>query len=873
MTSPHRSTEQHPALPAQAPHALQDVIDGIAREIGLDSEEVEARKAYLELGESDVAALRDVHELLESHRDAFSDRFYAHLLAFPQLRTLLGPGAETRLRHVQATYFSSLTAGDYGQDYIRERLRVGVTHQRIGLDPKWYLGAYRKYLSELHGILWRRLHDQPERFQAACDAVLKIVCFDMGLALDTYAHADQRASLQNQNYLEQVIDGMPAGLVVVDAELRACSMNRMMADLLGAPDEALAEERLPLITLIPSPELAAHAAETLRSGAPHDNVLVTLDGRADGLRYVDFNIRRARKDGVHILLLIGQDITFRRKARLRLQESEEFFRLTFNQAAVGIVLLGADGRVLRTNSKMSQILGYSEVELLARFYQQFMCGEDLAEEQALIGGLRAGEITEYQREKRLLRRDGSRVWVSVTVSSMRDANGKQRFICVVKDIQRQKQAEEALLRMANHDALTGLPNRVLMQDRLSQAIMQAHRTRRQVAVMFIDLDRFKHVNDSLGHDAGDQLIVEIGRRLSNSLRESDTVARQGGDEFVVVLPDLPGEDDAAKVARKLLDNLFQPLTLRGQEVFPSGSIGIAMYPRDGEDSTTLLKCADSAMYGSKGQGGNHYSFYTAEMGAQAYEHLRMEGALQRALQREEFLLHYQPVVDIGSGVVTGVEALLRWQPLDREMVAPSEFIPLAEETGLIVPIGDWVLATAMRQQVAWVDAGLPPVRISVNLSARQFLGQDVAQRVGVLLKETGCDPGFLTLEITESVLMENPLAATETMGRLAAMGVQLAIDDFGTGYSSLASLKRFPIHSLKIDRSFVMDLTQDADDAAIVNAVIALAHSMKLNVIAEGVETQEQLAFLQRHGCDQMQGYCFSKPVAPQGIEAMLRRA
>jgi len=864
-------TSQHPThIPVSS--AFHDRIDDIAREIGLDTEEVEARKAYLELGEDDVAALRDVHALLEVHRHAFSDRFYAHLLAFPQLRTLLGPGADKRLREVQATYFSSLTAGDYGQDYIRERLRVGVTHQRIGLDPKWYIGAYRKYLSELHDLLWQRLHGQPERFSAAFNALLKIVCFDIGLALDTYAHAGQRSSLQNQNYLEQVIDGMPAGLVVVDSELRACSMNRMMADLLGVPDDALLERRIPLDELIPCTELVNRAFETLASGAAQDNVMVTLDGGADGVRYVDFNIRRTRQDGAPILLLIGQDITFRRKARMRLQESEEFFRLTFNQAAVGIVLLGGDGRVLRTNSKMTQILGYSEIELLARFYQQFMYEEDLAGEMALIGGLRAGEITEYQREKRLLRRDGTPVWVSVTVSSMRDANGNQRFICVVKDIQRQKQAEEALLRLANHDALTGLPNRILMQDRLSQAIMHAHRTRRQVAVMFIDLDRFKHVNDSLGHDAGDQLIVEIARRLSGSLRESDTVSRQGGDEFVVVLPDLAGEEDAAKVARKLLDNLFQPLVLRGQEVFPSGSIGIAMYPRHGEDSTTLLKCADSAMYGSKGQGGNHYSFYTAEMGAQAYEHLRMEGALQRALQREEFLLHYQPVVDIGTGIVTGVEALLRWQPLDRPMVSPADFIPLAEETGLIVPIGDWVLATAMKQQVAWVEAGLPSLRVSVNLSARQFLGQDVAQRVGALLLETGCDPACLTLEITESVLMENPAAATETMGRLAEMGVQLAIDDFGTGYSSLASLKRFPIHSLKIDRSFVMDLTQDADDAAIVNAVIALAHSMKLNVIAEGVETREQLAFLQQHGCDQMQGFCFSKPVAPQGIESLLAK-
>ncbi|WP_020654782.1 putative bifunctional diguanylate cyclase/phosphodiesterase [Massilia niastensis] len=676
-----------------------------------------------------------------------------------------------------------------------------------------------------------------------------------------------------QAFLEQVIDGMPAGLVVVDADCRVRSMNRMMADLLGAPDSAIAAG-LPLAGLIPSPGLGERVAEALRSGAPQDNVLVTLDGRADGVRHVEFNIRRAGPaGGQQLLLLIGQDVTFRRKARLRLQESEEFFRLTFNQVAVGIVLIAADGRLLRVNNKMAQILGYSEVELLQRFFQQLTCEDDLPDELALIKRLKAGEINDYQREKRLLRRDGSPVWVNVSVSMMRDANGNRRFISVVKDISRRKQAEEALVRLASHDALTGLPNRVLLRDRLAQAIVHAHRSSTEVAVMFIDLDRFKHVNDSLGHEAGDQMIIEIARRLAASLRESDTVARQGGDEFVVVLPELNGADDAATVARKLLDNLFQPLVLCGQEVFPAASIGIAMYPHDGADSATLLKSADNAMYRAKGKGGNHYCFYVPDMGAQAYEHLRMEGALQRALQRDEFLLHYQPVVDIGSGAVSGVEALLRWQPHGKPMVPPSDFIPLAEETGLIVPIGEWVLATAMAQQVIWRRQGLPPVRISVNLSARQFLGQDVAQQVAELLARTGCDPTYLTLEITESVLMENPAAATETMARLAAMGVQLAIDDFGTGYSSLASLKRFPIHSLKIDRSFVSDLTRDADDAAIVNAVIALAHSMKLNVIAEGVETSEQLAFLSARGCDQMQGYCFSRPVEPQGIEALLRAA
>jgi diguanylate cyclase (GGDEF)-like protein/PAS domain S-box-containing protein len=850
---------------------LHDEVETIAREIGLDQQEVAARKAFLELGEDDLALMAGIRELVATDGDAFSDRFYEHVLGFDALRALVpDEGTATRLHHSMSAYFASLVGGDYGEAYIRDRLRVGVVHQRVGLEPKWYIGAYRKYLAGLMSILADRLGDDPQRFRAASDALLKVVCFDMGLALDTYFHASQRSVLQNQNYLEQVIDGMPAGLVVVDSELRVRSVNRMMASMLGVPDDAIAAAPR-LDELFGSPELAERAAETLASGAPHDSLVVSLDGHAEGVRYFEFNVRRTRQGGSHLLLLIGQDVTFRRKARLRLQESEEFFRLTFNQAAVGIALLNCDGRFLRVNRTLTQVLGYSEAELLQRSFQQVTCPEDLAEDLELIARVANGEIRDYQREKRYVRKDGVIVWGNVSVSAMRDAGGGLRLIAVVKDVTRRKQAEEALLRMANHDALTGLPNRVLLQDRLAQAIVHAQRAQRQVGVMFIDLDRFKHVNDSLGHDAGDQMIVEIARRLAGSLRESDTVARQGGDEFVVVLADLGCPEDAALVAQKVLDALFRPLLLGGQELFPTASIGLAMYPRDGQDSPTLLKCADSAMYRAKGQGGNAFRFYAADMGAHALEHLRLEGALQRALQRSEFVLHYQPMVDIATGAVTAAEALVRWRPRGGALVMPGEFIPLAEETGLIVPIGEWVLATALAQQVAWRAAGLAPIRISVNLSARQFHGQDVAQQVARLLAATGADPQFLTLEITESVLMENPAAATETMRRLAAMGVRLAIDDFGTGYSSLANLKRFPIQSLKIDRSFVRELTTDADDAAIVNAVIALAHSMKLDVVAEGVETDEQLGFLRAHGCDQMQGFCFSRPVEASALEALLR--
>ncbi|WP_229412955.1 bifunctional diguanylate cyclase/phosphodiesterase [Massilia sp. WG5] len=683
-----------------------------------------------------------------------------------------------------------------------------------------------------------------------------------------------------EDLAQQVIDGMPAGLLVVDAEGRVRSINSTMSAMLGIPDDALAGLP-PLETLIPAAapgERLAAALETARgTGAAQDGVVVPVDGHADGVRWFEFNIRRTRQAGDALLLLIGQDVTFRRQARLRLQESEEFFRLIFSQAAIGIALLSREGRFLRVNRKLSRIVGYTEIDLLQRFFHQITHPDELDEDKAQFARLVAGEERDFRRETRYRCQDGRTVWVALSASSMREAaSGQLRLIVAVEDISRRKEAEEALLRMASHDALTGLPNRMLLQDRLDRAIAQAHRARRKVGVMFIDLDRFKHVNDSLGHEAGDRLIVEIARRLGGALRDSDTVARQGGDEFVVVLPDLGGPDDAALVAAKLLDSLFQPLPLCGQEVFPSGSIGIAMYPDDGGDSASLLKAADSAMYRAKTSGGNHYAFYAADLATKAEQHLRIENGLQRGLLRNEFVLHYQPQVDAASGRIVGVEALLRWQPEGGAMVAPDEFIPLAEETGLIVPIGEWVLEEALRQQArfARLTGGAPP-RMSVNMSARQFREQDLAAKVERLLLDTGCAPSWLTLEITESMLMENTADVAAAMARLSSIGVHLAVDDFGTGYSSLANLKRFPIHCLKIDRSFVSDIAAgtgiDGDDAAIVKAVIALAQSMKLDVIAEGVESAAQLDFLGAHGCRRMQGYYFSRPVTAEKVEALLQ--
>jgi diguanylate cyclase (GGDEF)-like protein len=426
---------------------------------------------------------------------------------------------------------------------------------------------------------------------------------------------------------------------------------------------------------------------------------------------------------------------------------------------------------------------------------------------------------------------------------------------------RRKQAEENILRLAHYDGLTGLPNRSMFNQRLAHALAQARRNETALAVLFIDLDRFKNINDTLGHDAGDHVLKEVAQRLLDCLRESDTAGRLGGDEFVVLIEELSQPLHVAGVSQKILAAVAKPFILDTQEFHITASVGISTYPDDSKDTQSLLKNADIAMYRAKEQGGSNFQFYSAQMNVHTVERMEMESDLRRAVERNELLLHYQPKVDIGSGRITGMEALVRWQQPGKALILPAQFIPLAEETGLIVPIGQWVLETACAQNKAWQEHGLPPLRISVNLSVRQFAHKNLVQDVARVLSETGIDPILLELEITESMVTHNPEQAVKLLVELKAMGIQLSIDDFGTGYSSLSYLKRFPIDSVKIDRSFIQDLPADSNDAAITRAIIAMAHSLKLKVIAEGVETEEQLRFLRDHDCDEMQGYYFSRPL------------
>ena len=434
-----------------------------------------------------------------------------------------------------------------------------------------------------------------------------------------------------------------------------------------------------------------------------------------------------------------------------------------------------------------------------------------------------------------------------------------------------RQAEDRIQFMANHDALTGLPNRALLNDRVSQALLYAQRYDRRATVAFIDLDNFKVINDSLGHNAGDELLKTVARRMVNSVRATDTVVRLGGDEFVVLLLDQPDSVDliAAKI-RRLAAAIAEPIHLGGHDLTVTCSMGIANYPADGADADTLLANADAAMYRAKEIGRDNFQFYKPELNTKVREKFVLQEELRGALARCEFVLLYQPQVDLRSGRVFGVEALMRWKHPTHGIMPPAAFIPTAEETGLIVPMGDWALHEACRQNKAWQDAGLPFMTVSVNVSARQFKEKTLIARVVDALGDSGLQPRYLELELTESLIMQDVEQAVATMRSLQLLGVQLSIDDFGTGYSSLSALKTFPVARLKIDRSFIKDLPSNENDRAVASAVISLGQKLNLRVIAEGVETEDQIAFLRQHDCDEMQGFHFSKPVTAQGIEELI---
>lgn len=558
-----------------------------------------------------------------------------------------------------------------------------------------------------------------------------------------------------------------------------------------------------------------------------------------------------------------QDITQRRESEGAAREAEERYRSIFDNSIEGIYQTSPDGHYLNFNPALVRIYGYESVEALLRGISdiQKQLYVEPGKRDEFIWLMRAyGKVQNF--EAQVYRKNGEVIWISENAREVRDAEGNLIFYeGTVEDITDRKNYEKQIEYQATHDALTGLPNRTLMADRLRQSISFADRYGSKLAVAFVDLDQFKFINDSMGHQAGDQLLIMMAQRLLSCMRESDTVVRLGGDEFVLLLPGIEKLDDISQSMQRVLAAVAEPCDIQGREFVISCSIGIGVYPDDGVDMDTILRHADSAMFKAKQTGRNNFQFYTSELNKLLTDRLDIEFRLRRAIENKEFVLHYQPKVDFSSGRICGAEALIRWQPPGEAMISPLSFIPIAEETGLIEEIGQWVLLNACQMAVNLKQIFGKSIPIAVNVSPRQFRQLDLVKTVESVLADTGLDPGCLELEITEGTLVHDTGVFIKTLHDLKSLGVELAIDDFGTGYSSMAYLKDFPVDRLKIDKAFVGNLETEPTNIAILKAIIALAHSLELRVVAEGVETDYQRAFLHGIGCDELQGYVFSKPL------------
>jgi diguanylate cyclase (GGDEF)-like protein len=575
--------------------------------------------------------------------------------------------------------------------------------------------------------------------------------------------------------------------------------------------------------------------------------------------------------GVVLALLRIFPMRIIEKSRRSLEESEKKYRALYDSMKEGLALLqitnGEDGHpasftVIDVNPACALIVGQERDAIIGNNCSEFLGGAmtDLFPEI-----LRLAETVESLTFEISLPHEIRIFNVSVFFPA------KDLFATLLEDITQRKEDEQQIKKLAFYDNLTGLPNRVLLLDRLNQSLARAIRSKDKVAVLFLDLDRFKIVNDTMGHACGDLLLVQVSQRLSGVLRSSDTLARLGGDEFVIVISCTGEERNVAYVTQQFLEKLTPPYLLDNKEVYSTASIGIAMYPEDALDAETLLRCADLAMYASKEGGRNSYHFYSSEMNRKAHERMELETDLRHALEREEFFLEFQPIIHAEDESITSAEVLVRWLHPERGRTVPATFIQVAEESGLIIPLGNWVLRTACMKVINWRDAGHPEVRLSVNVSGRQFAQRNFTDEVFEILTETGVDPRLIELEMTETCLMENEASTTRTLNKLKEFGFGIAIDDFGAGYSSLGYVKNFPIDRIKIDRSFIKDVCNNKNDQAIVEAIIAMAHKLQCAVTAEGIELPEQAAFLRDNGCDEIQGYHYHKPLSEEVFVALLQ--
>ena len=762
--------------------------------------------------------------------------------------------------------FAALTVLELQVEQDRERVAQELSER----DPSQAAFFHRRHVTKSGNIIFAEVTARPLIFHGKASRMLLINDVSERLRAE---EALRESEERFRATFEQASVGM--ALRGVDPRNpRWLRVNQKLCDILGYSKEELLE--LTSVEITPPEERGTaidHNEQLLRgeiAAYSREKRYVRKDGEIIWANISLTAVRGADGRPNHVISII-QDTTDRRRAEQALRESEEQFRQLANNIPQVFWICDAQQKEMIYVSPAYERVTGQPVDALradARGWLEAVHEED---RERVRSARIAAANGKYDEVFRVVRSDGTIRWVRDRAFPIHDAQGEvYRIAGIAEDITDMRESEERLLYLAHYDNLTSLPNRVLFYDRLKQALSQARRNEWVTAVMFLDLDRFKNVNDTLGHGAGDLLLRQVSERLAACVRSGDTVGRLSGDEFAVVLSNLAGPDDASLVAQKIMATFTKPFNLYGKEVFVSASIGITLFPTDSLDQDILIQNADTAMYRAKELGRNSFRFYTPEMNARALDKLSLESSLRRALERHEFLLYYQPKASLSTGEVVGVEALLRWRHPELGLVSPLEFMPMLEETGLILATGEWVIRTACAQIKAWQQAGIPAMPVAVNLSARQFQVMDLGATISHILEEEGIRPELLELEITESSLASNTEEAADTLAYLNSLGVRVAIDDFGTGYSSLSRLKGFPLDALKIDGSFVRDITTDADDAAITRAIITMAHSLGLAVVAEGVETEQQLMFLDANGCDQIQGYYFSTPLPAEECTAFI---
>jgi diguanylate cyclase (GGDEF)-like protein/PAS domain S-box-containing protein len=707
------------------------------------------------------------------------------------------------------------------------------------------------------------------------DASGRIVAF-RGIVRDRTQHKQGEEALrQSEEKYRTILENIEEGYFEVDLAGNFTFFNHSTCSLLGYSKEEMMGMNYLRYTDKDDVKILFETFNTVyKTGVPaneFDWPIIRKDGTK---KYVEASISLKKDSAGKPVAFQGftRDVTARIQAEEALRQSEEKYRSILQNIQEAYFEVDLAGNFTFFNDSLCRITGCSKEELAGANYKQFSDKDNSNNVFHTFNNIyKTGDPVEGF-DWLIIRKDGTKRYIESSVSLRKDSSDQPvGFKGVIRDITERKRIEQELSYMATHDALTGLPNRLMFIQLLNQAILSAKRHKRQLAVFFIDLDRFKTINDSLGHEAGDLLLQEIAKRFRKSLRDVDVVGRLGGDEFIILIEDFNNLNQVRNVAHKILATAIKPMVLMGEECRVTASIGISIFPEDGRDEQSLMKNADVAMYYAKEEGKNNFQFYSENIHTTANERLLIETNLRVALERREFSLNYQARLDFKTDEITGVEALLRWDNPLLGSVTPTQFIPVAEETGLIVPIGRWVLKTACAQNVAWQRQGLPAVCMAVNLSLRQLTDDNFLEDIRVTLKETGMSPNLLELEITESMVMHNPSRLIALLTKIKEMGIRLAIDDFGTGYSSLAQIKHFPIDTLKVDRSFIRNLPQDSEDKAITEAIITMGKTLSLTVVAEGVETIEQQEFLREHVCDEMQGFYFSKPVVSDQFADLLR--